>query len=342
MPVRNEEAAVKETMEAIFASTRLPDEIVIGDGRSTDATVAKICEYSGRGLPLRVIDNSALYSGGGRNRAIESSSCDVILLADFGNRIDSRWIEQMLRPFEESDEVDAVAGMFRPWVRTDMEHCMAAIHYFDDYTLASYSESEKEALLPMIIAPGALSFAVSRRIWEAAGGFPEWLLKGQDKLFSRKIRALGATVAVSWDATIYHHIRGSSWQIFRQLYAYGRGNGQMRYVNLHFFKLSGFYGLLTVLTALFPFGAAFPLSAGALFFAYVYHSGIRKIAAVENVPMKFRYVLLCPLVLVPRDLGTIAGHVVGWLEWLFVPRYRREFRKYTKNCSPDAFEIIAR
>ncbi len=342
MPVRNEERAVEETLSAVLASTRLPDECVIADGMSSDRTAEKIRAFQNRGLQIRVVPNPTVFCGGGRNRAIEQTNCEVIVIADFGNRVDPKWIENIVRPFEEQKDVDVVGGMFRPWIRSDFEHCMAAIHYFEDYTLDQYSEEERERLLPEVLAPGGMCIAHTRRIWERAKGFPEWLAKGQDKLFSRKIHALGGRIAVAWDAIVHHHIRSTPGQVFKQLFLYGRGNGQMRYVSEHFFKLIGFYGLLLCLLVYgFVFNVAW-IVALALSLAYYWHSGISKVRRIRARPWKTCYLWLTALALFARDFGTIAGHVFGWAEWIFQPRYRRLFREYTQDCPQKSLKVIAR
>lgn len=74
MPVRNESPRVAATMEAILGSSRLPDEIIVADGLSTDDTVARFNAYQGRGVEIRVVNNPAIYSGGGRNAGAREST----------------------------------------------------------------------------------------------------------------------------------------------------------------------------------------------------------------------------------------------------------------------------
>ena len=59
MPVRNDARSVAATMESLFAQTRLPDEIVVADGCSTDDTVKRIEAFGDRGVPIRVVRNES-------------------------------------------------------------------------------------------------------------------------------------------------------------------------------------------------------------------------------------------------------------------------------------------
>ena len=332
MPVRNEETVVEKTLDAIFASSRLPDEIVIADGMSTDRTVERIKAYQGRDVPVHVVQNPTIYSGGGRNRAIASTACEVILVADFGNVIQPDWIAEMVRPFEESEDVDMVAGMMRPLVTSDFEHCMAAIHYHDEYMLTRYTAAKRESLVPSEIAPGANSLAMGRRVWERVGGFPEWLHRAQDKLFSRKAACLGARVYVAWNAAIAHHMRSTPRQVFKQLFSYGRGTGRSRYIDSHFVKLAAFYGLVVALAMASVFAGGLGIAGALLLAAYYYRSGLRKVMIVDGGLKKTRYLWLTAAVLFPRDFGTLLGHPLGWYEWFFVPKYRMLFWRYMEGC----------
>lgn len=343
MPVRNEESAVCSTLDAMLASTRLPDEIIAADGMSTDRTAERILEYRNRGVPIRVVENPTIFSGGGRNRAVAVTDAVIILLADFGNRVDATWLENMIRPFEEDPTIDIVSGMYRPWVETDFEHCMAAIHYFNDYHLETISPEERDGILPKHILPGGLTIGIKRTLWERVGGFPEWLLKGQDKMFSRKAVGAGAKVAVAWDAWISHHMRSSAHAVFKQLYGYGRGNGQMHYMSAHFLKLLAIYGLFLVLFVAGLVGhPSYAVIGVVAFVAYMWWAGVRKVMASRTRPFRLKYLLLVPLVLIPRDLGTILGHLVGWMEWFLAPRYRQLFNAYTADIRADSLKTIAR
>ncbi len=334
MPVRNEEDAIDATLDAIFQSTVLPDEIIVSDGMSTDETVSKIHEYCQlHKVDIKIVKNPTFFCGGGRNIAISTTTCDIILLSDFGNIVRPDWIECMVRPFMQDASVDIVAGMFKPLVTSDFEHCMGAIHYFEDYTLDQLTDEERQALVPDVKLPGGLSIGFTRAIWEKVEGFPEWLAKGQDKMFSRKAHALGAKVEIAWDACIEHHMRPNPSQVFRQLFFYGRGNGQMRFISSHFPKLAIFYAFVVVLIVLSTVYNSLVLASIFLLMAYYLKSGLSKVWRIPGSKRKVSHIWISAMVLFPRDIGTILGHVVGWYEWFFVPKYQLLYNNYTKYCS---------
>ncbi len=327
-------------MEAILASTRLPDEIIIADGMSDDQTVARFKAYRGRGIDIRIVPNPAIYSGGGRNAGVRESRGDIVILADCGNPVASDWIEEMARPFEEQQEVDIVCGIFEPRVSSDFEHCLASIQYSHNYALANYSEEQRSALVPPVLLPGGGTIAMTRATFDEVGGYPEWLHRAQDKVFSRKAHALGMRIVVNWRARITHHMRRTSAEVFRLTFEYGRGNGRSHFVNRHFIKLAGLYGALLVLFAGTTITGWSHFAALAALLAYTVHSGLRKVIRKDKGLKKLSYLWITPAVLWPRDLGVLLGHILGWLEWYFVPRYRRLFGEYMRGGDPARLPML--
>ena len=55
VPVRDEEDSIRELLDSLLAQTRPPDEIVITDGGSVDATPQIIEDYKQRGAPVHLI-----------------------------------------------------------------------------------------------------------------------------------------------------------------------------------------------------------------------------------------------------------------------------------------------
>jgi glycosyltransferase involved in cell wall biosynthesis len=65
VPVRNEERSIRALLDSLLGQTRMPDEIVITDGGSIDATTQIIEEYIQRGAPVRLIREGAALPGRG-------------------------------------------------------------------------------------------------------------------------------------------------------------------------------------------------------------------------------------------------------------------------------------
>mgnify|MGYP001136806779 CR=1 FL=1 len=67
--VKDEAAALDALLDSLLAQSRPPDEIVLCDGGSRDATVALIGRRIERGAPLRLIERPGSNIAAGRNAA---------------------------------------------------------------------------------------------------------------------------------------------------------------------------------------------------------------------------------------------------------------------------------
>src|SRR5882672_10652458 len=226
MPVKNEERSVAPTLDAVFASTRLPDEIVIADGQSVDRTVERVESYMGRGVPIRVVPNSEIFAGAGRNRGAAVATSDILLFLDFGILVHPRWIEEMTRPFEQDVGVDAVGGRLDPYVESDFEYCVASIQCQEMMLFSRLSRAEQLARVPAEIRLCGV-MAISRACYQRLGGMPAWLRAGEDNLFSRKLLNARARIVLSLDALCYRHIRKNAKSLFMQNFIYARADGHV-------------------------------------------------------------------------------------------------------------------
>jgi len=339
IPVRNEAGSVDTTMAAIMNSTVIPDQIVIADGQSDDDTVEKFQAWKDRHANLKVVENSSRWSGAGRNVGAKHAIGDILIFADSGNPISPDWISEISRPLLNANEIDIVCGVFQPLVESDFERVLAAVHYPVNSRLEAIQEPEQQEIEPEVVLPGGGAIAMRKETFEAIGGYPEWLHRAQDKLFSRKAYALEMKVAVNWLARMRHHMRKTPREVFQLTFDYGRGNGRTLFTNRHFMKLLGFYGLLSGVAA-----AGAGLGSGLLglfvfgmFSIYFWHAGIRKVREYESVngsPGSIGYLKIAS-VLFPRDLGVLLGHAVGFAEWIFRPVFRKQYFQYMEACDPS-------
>src|SRR5690349_14667038 len=83
MVTYNGEDHLREQLESILAQDPLPDELVIGDDGSSDATIALIQEYArDAAIPVRLVGAEHVGLRLNVERAIAACSGDVIALAD--------------------------------------------------------------------------------------------------------------------------------------------------------------------------------------------------------------------------------------------------------------------
>ncbi len=361
MPVLNESNGVQLTLDSVFASTRLPDEIIIADGGSTDDTINWIERYRDRGIPLIVTQNPKVYAGAGRNAAAALSTSDILLCVDFGNRLDRHWIAEMTEPFEQDPQIDFTAGTSVPLISNDYEYCVAAIHYHLNALLGKIPiielltsqpencQQDKAQLpkalhrhglakqLPAKLEPGSLGLGVRRSCWQSMGGMPEWLRASEDNLFGRKLMQSQAHYQTCSGARLYHHIRSNPQALFKQMFIDERGNGQTNHPRRLVFKTAGVYlALLGCLLLPLPLVINLFFSL-ALFGMYGYHQGVRKVRKVAGDKFHPRYIPISFAVLLPRDLGMITGYIKGYYDWWTDPQYPINYADYLQVKTSNEF-----
>lgn len=328
MPVKNEERSAAPTLNAVFASTRLPDEIIIADGQSVDRTLERVQAYIGRGVAIRIVPNPQIFAGAGRNRAAAVATGDILLFLDFGILAHPRWIEEMTKPFEQDATVDVVSGLFEPYVESDFEYCVARLQRQDMMLYSRLSRAEQLARVPAEIRLHGV-LAVSRACYQRLGGMPEWLRAGEDNLFSRKLHIARARIVLSLDALCYLHVQKDAKSLFVQNFIYARGYGHLHSPldersrrNMLFYVailLATGYGLIHPVILPLPV---------LMFAAYLYWSGVRNVRKAGGGNVRLSRLLRIPQAVIAKDLGTYLGHFKGLFDWITKPQYRQLYRDY--------------
>ncbi|MGA9995357.1 MAG: glycosyltransferase [Pyrinomonadaceae bacterium] len=214
VPVRNEEDSIRELLDGLLSQTRAPDEIVITDGGSTDATPSIIDDYVKRDAPVRLIRERAALPGRGRNVGAENAANEWIAFIDAGTKPERDWLEELARRAERKPAVDVVYGAWEPITDSFFKEC-AAIAY-----VPSPVEVEGEQMRPRFIG----SSLMRRDIWRKAGGFPEHLRSAEDILFMERVAKITFRVAYAPRALVRWNIQPNFRRTFKRFANYSRHN----------------------------------------------------------------------------------------------------------------------
>ncbi|HVX31204.1 MAG TPA: glycosyltransferase, partial [Nitrolancea sp.] len=178
LTVRDEEASLEALFGSIGTQTRLPDEIILVDGGSTDQTVALARQWCER-LPLTIISAPGTTIAQGRNLALRHASGEIIAVTDAGVVLEPRWLETITQPFARpaAQQPDVVAGFFeaRPVSRFEL--------FLGATTLPDVDEIRPERFLP-----SSRSVAFRRNLFEAGIRYPEWLDYCEDLIFDLRLK----------------------------------------------------------------------------------------------------------------------------------------------------------
>lgn len=109
VPAYNAEKHIAQLLEVLIQQTRMPDEIIIVDDGSTDATSAVIQRYAEESSIIKYIYQNNSGPAAARNKAWRSSNADICIFTDTDCIPRKNWIEELLKPFTSND-VGAAGG----------------------------------------------------------------------------------------------------------------------------------------------------------------------------------------------------------------------------------------
>lgn len=214
VPVRDEEHSIRELLDSLLSQTRPPDEIVITDGGSVDATPQIIEEYIRKGAPVRLIRAGAALPGRGRNLGAAQASFEWLAFTDAGIRLADNWLEALVAKAEQDDSISVVYGSWQPLTNTFFKQC-AAIAYVPPPTSHNGTLTR-----PRFIA----STLLRREAWQAVNGFPEELRSAEDLLFMDRVENAGYRYVFEPRAEVTWDLRPTLWSTFKRFVIYSRNN----------------------------------------------------------------------------------------------------------------------
>lgn len=314
--VRNEKTTIKAFLDSVIDQQRKPDEIIVVDGNSTDGT-KKILEQNASVGKIKLISADCNIAEG-RNLAISRARNNIIAVTDAGCIVDKNWLKEIEKCYLADEEVDVVAGNFKPDCRTPFEEAV----YF-----SSFSPDREETDHGKYF-PSSRSVSFKKKAWEAAGGYPEWLYAAEDTLFNIRLRQCCMKFVFCKKAIVFWRPRQSLKNLIKQRYNYSLGNGRVGIAyNGYIVSLKNHLEIFLVLMA----GAVFnPLLIVALFFIIKYFTNVLKkqtIFALEksrNLSVAFRV----PFILEVIRLVGIAGFIRGNIDRIVKPEMVRKQRSW--------------
>lgn len=210
----NESSTIAGLRDSIDRQTRLPDEVVVVDGGSSDDTLDLLSVWSSEAsYPIKVLPVPGCGIAEGRNIAISEAIGEVVSITDGGSILPDTWIEDLSRAIE--DGANVASGFFYSSRSEGVGAIVGAV------ITPTLDEIDPDSFLP-----SSRSIALERRAALDVGGYPEWLDYCEDLVFDIELRQRGylfvfvPSAAVGWDA------RSTLGSYAKQYYRYARGDGK--------------------------------------------------------------------------------------------------------------------
>lgn len=306
MTIKNDSMGLTQTLDSLVQQARLPDDIVIVDGGSSDGTLDVAKVFAETHPMARVVIAPGANIARGRNIGVADASGEIIATIDAGCRADPYWLANLIAPFERDPQIEFVAGIYRIEPR----------NLFEQVVGLATMRGQLEPFNPARFNPSARSMALTKSLWQRAGGWPEWVDFSEDTLFDLKLRAMGAEPYFAGDAVVHWRPRTSLRSVARQFYGYGTGRGQTQIESeqIHY-NLRNFAMIAACTIGLaFSWWAFVPLLAFATYF-YVYAFHNRAIKIVRRTRHRIAYPLCMVVmwtVLASHTMGFVVGTLRRW------------------------------
>ena len=326
LTVLNEGGYIRRLLESVSWQSRLPDEVVVCDGGSTDDTVAVIEEYANR-LPLRVIVAPGANISQGRNAAIRAASGDIIAVTDAGVWLEEGWLEELLRAGKWGNEGnwgnggnEGKAAMAAGFYKSDPQNAF-------EVALGATTLPEVGEIDPAKFLPSSRSVAFRKEAWEAVGGYPEWLDYSEDVVFDLAMRKKFGAFAFAPKAVAHFRPRPSLAAFAKQYFNYAKGDGKANlWPKIHFIRYFTYlaaapllvYAAVTVSPWLWALGAV----AGLAYIRRPLQRLAKRTGDLKNWTDWPKALFWIPVIRVTGDVAKMIGYPVG--AWWRLTRQRIE------------------
>jgi glycosyltransferase involved in cell wall biosynthesis len=300
--VKNEAASIRTLLDSIATQTRQPDEVIVCDGGSSDATLDRLRAETR--FPMLIVERPGTNIAQGRNAAIEAATGDVIATTDAGVKLAADWLERLLEPFVSDPRTMVVSGFFLPAPQTVFELAMGATVL-----------PELRDIRPETFLPSSRSVAFKKEAWQAVGGYPGWLDYSEDLVFDFALLEKFRPFAFAPQAITHFRPRGSLRAFFKQYYLYARGDGKANlWLKRHLIRyatyLIGVPGLAVMGIKISPWFFVLYVVGGAVYMHTPYRRLWPKLSSLSFVD-RLKAIALVPVIRVVGDIAKMIGYPVG-------------------------------
>ncbi len=219
MPVRNEAAYIRRSLEAVLSQEYPADlmEIIVADGMSTDGTREIIREIQADHPTVTLLDNPRMIVATGLNLATAIARGQIIVRVDGHCEIAPDYVINCVRHLLE-DGVDGVGGSVETVGENETARAIAAAMSSTFGVGGSAFRTTRDTTMLVDTIPFP---AYTRAIVEAAGPYDETLVRDQDDEYNYRIRKLGGRLLLAADVGSRYYSRANLPSLWRQYFGYG-------------------------------------------------------------------------------------------------------------------------
>lgn len=241
VPVRNEARHIRRTIDQLIGQDYPADrfEILVVDGRSTDATRAIVEAVAADGVNVRLLDNPGRLSSAARNIGIGESRGEVIVVVDGHCELDGPgYLREVAAAFERSG-ADCL-GRPQPLDVTGASPLQEAIAAARSSWLGHHPDSFIYSTMERFVPAKSVAVAYRREIFDRVGPFDESFDACEDVELNHRIDRAGLRCYFTPSLRVRYFPRSSLPGLFHQLARYGRGRVRLVRKHPETFSAGGF------------------------------------------------------------------------------------------------------
>lgn len=219
IPTLNAELEIGPLLEELFSQTRVPDEIMVVDSSSDDATLQVVQRYPS--IDYYVIDRKDFDHGLTRDQALGRSIGDIVcFMTQDALPANSRFVENLIRPILVDPQVAISSGRQLPKQDARRFEQLVRLYNYTDISNTRTLEDIPYFGIKTFFATDVCA-AYRRDAYFACGGFEQTDMS-EDMLMAAKAINSGWKVAYAADAAVYHSHNLTLKQQFERNRAIGR------------------------------------------------------------------------------------------------------------------------
>ena len=316
VPMRNEEHYIEETLNSLIAQDypagRL--EILVVDGRSTDASRDIVNRLAAAHSSIRLLDNPRVIPAAARNVGVKAARGRFIGIVDCHSYVQPDFLATAERLFAETG-ADCLGRPVELFIATD-SYVQRVIGAARTSWLGHNVVSPRYSSARGATSPLSVGIVYRREVFDRIGLFNESYGACEDVEFNWRLQRARMTTWTDPALTAYYHPRASLRGLFKQMGRYAYWRYRLLREQRGAFHLTQAAPAIAVVLGIasltgVPFGlsAMAPLALAAAYVAVILVASVRA-SAVRG----FRYLPLLPLAYAAIHFGAAVGFWAGAAE----------------------------
>ncbi len=223
MPAFNEEGYIETCIRTVQAQDYPADrmEILVADGRSTDATREILARLSAEDPRIRMIDNPERLQAAGLNHIVKVARGDVVVRMDVHCEYAPSYVSACIAALDKSG-ADNVGGAQRAKAKSAFQRALcAALESPLGVGGAKYRSAAEEGYVDTVFLG-----AFRRKVFETVGLYDPRAITNEDAELNQRLIDQGGKVFLSRDIEVHYYPRDSYKKLAQQYYKYGRGRAR--------------------------------------------------------------------------------------------------------------------